>query len=124
MRLRPLRPRKPATPVVPAPACVPPACADLDAMPELFAPLVAELMGAFCHTRQLGALAQNELCPAEYQMVARSIVQHVLEGWTHQTGGRGSIDDLLLESRASATAEVPSPHAADFPTAREHRLAS
>ncbi|EPH45354.1 hypothetical protein STRAU_1619 [Streptomyces aurantiacus JA 4570] len=109
---------------MPAPTCVPPACADLTALPRLFSPLIAELMGAFCHTRRLAALAQDEQCTAEYQMAARSVIHHVLEGWQHQTGGHGTIDDLLLQPRRTRPAGGPPVHAADSPVAREHRIAS
>jgi hypothetical protein len=93
-------------------------------LPKLFSPLIAEMMATYCHTKHLAGLAQDERCAAEYQMVARSIVQHVLEGWQNQTGGRGTIDDLLLGPRTSREAVVPASHAADFPVAREHRVAS
>lgn len=129
MRLRLIRSRKttqpPAPAAVPTPPCVPSSyCDDLNAMPRLFSPLIAEMMAAYCHTRHLAGIAQDELCTSEYQLIARSVVHHVLEGWQHQTGGRGTIDDLLLQPRSSRTAGFPSPHAADSPVAREHRLAS
>jgi hypothetical protein len=108
----------------PVPDCVPAACNDLKPFPKLFSPLVAEMMAVYCHTKHLAGLAQDERCTAEYQLVARSIVQHVLEGWQNQTSGRGTIDDLLLQSRSSHPAVSSSPHAADCPPAREHRLAS
>ncbi|MFI5688391.1 hypothetical protein [Streptomyces sp. NPDC051636] len=93
-------------------------------LPKLFSLLIAEMMATYCHTKNLAGLAQYERCPAEYQLVARSIVQHVLEGWQNQTGGRGTIEDLLLGPWTSRPTVVPAPHAADFPVAREHRVAS
>lgn len=117
---------RPAAPApVPAPDCVPTgACADMRPLPKLFSPLIAEMMATYCHTKHLAGLAQDERCAAEYQLVARSIVQHVLEGWQNQTGGRGTIEDLLLGPWTSRPTVVPAPHAADFPVAREHRVAS
>ncbi|MFF7764184.1 hypothetical protein [Streptomyces griseorubiginosus] len=124
MRLRLRRAPRPATPAPAHEADFTSACADMRPLPELFSPLIAEMMAAYCHTKHLAGLAQDERCPAEYQLVARSIVQHVLEGWQNQTGGRGTIEDLLLGPRASRPTVVPPTHSADFPVAREHRVAS
>ncbi|MFJ3310912.1 hypothetical protein ACIPSA_49885 [Streptomyces sp. NPDC086549] len=126
MRLFRLRrtPRPATAAPNPAPDCFPAACADMRPLPKLFSPLIAEMMATYCHTKHLAGLAQDERCPAEYQLVARSIVQHVLEGWQNQTGGRGTIEDLLLGPWTSRAAVVPAPPAADFPVAREHRVAS
>lgn len=122
--LRFRRTRRPATPApIPAPE-FPASCADMQPLPKLFSPLIAEMMATYCHTKHLAGLAQDERCPAEYQLVARSIVQHVLEGWHNQTGGRGTIEDLLLGPWTSRPTVVPASHAADFPIAREHRVAS
>ncbi|MGX1025393.1 hypothetical protein RKD37_000170 [Streptomyces ambofaciens] len=122
-RRRPPRPLTHAT--VRAPEGVPTgACADMKPLPELFSPLIAEMMATYCHTKHLAGLAQDERCAAEYQLVARSIVHHVLEGWQNQTDGRGTIDDLLIEMRPSRGAAIPSPHAADSAAPREHRLVS
>ncbi|MFJ2008007.1 hypothetical protein [Streptomyces chartreusis] len=118
------QPRRTIPAPKPLPDCVPAACDDMQPLPKLFSPLIAEMMATYCHTKHLAGLAQDERCAAEYQLVARSIVHHVLEGWQNQTGGRGTIDDLLIEMRPSRTAGLPSPHAADSPAAREHRLAS
>ncbi|MFI1177558.1 hypothetical protein [Streptomyces melanogenes] len=108
---------------VPLPACVPPACDDLLAMPKVSSPLLAELMAIYCHTRPIGALSQSEHCVNEYQMTARSIINHLLEGWQNQTQGQGSIDDLLLAPRTVRPA-LPSTRCAENPVSREHRLAS
>ncbi|MER6734654.1 hypothetical protein [Streptomyces puniciscabiei] len=117
-------PRRTVPDPKPLPDCVPAACADMRPLPQLFSPLIAEMMATYCHTKHLAGLAQDEQCAAEYQLVARSIVQHVLEGWQNQTGGRGTIDDLLIGPFQTRRAGVPAPHAADSPVAREHRLAS
>ncbi|WP_316782805.1 hypothetical protein [Streptomyces sasae] len=125
MRFRLRRTCRPAaSTVLPAPADRAAACADLEPLPELFSPLITEMMAAFCHTKHLAGLAQMERCPGEYQLVARSIVQHVLEGWQNQTGGRGTVEDLLLTPLVPRPAPVPAPHRADPVQAREHRLAS
>lgn len=107
--------RKPA-PATAAPAATgqaaygtAPACTDLNAMPRLFSPLIAEMMALYCHTRQIGALSQDEHCPDEYQLAARSIIHHILEGWQNQTDGLGSIDQLLLEPRTSRATGFPAP---------------
>lgn len=123
--LRFRRTRRPATPpsTTPEPE-FPASCADMRPLPKLFSPLIAEMMATYCHTKHLASLAQDERCPAEYQLVARSIVQHVLEGWQNQTGGCGTIEDLLLGPRTSRPTVVPASRAADSPVAREHRVAS
>lgn len=108
----------------PVPGCVPAACNDMEALPKLFSPLIAEMMAVYCHTKHLAGMAQDERCLDEYQLIARSIVHHVLEGWQNQTGGRGTIDDLLIEPRTSRPAVPAATHAADFPVPRQHRLAS
>ncbi|MER6075684.1 hypothetical protein ABT187_44395 [Streptomyces sp. NPDC001817] len=100
------------------------ACDDMQPLPQLFSPLITEMMATYCHTKHLASLAQKERSAAEYQLVARSIVQHVLEGWQNQTDGRGTIDDLLLAPRASHPADNPTTRLADLPVAREHRRAS
>lgn len=127
MRLFPLRrtprPAAPSSPPPPVPY-FPGACADMLPLPKLFSPLIAEMMATYCHTKHLAGLAQDERCPAEYQLVARSIVQHVLEGWQNQTGGRGTIDDLLLGPWTSRPAAAAAPHAAESPVVREHPVAS
>lgn len=116
---------RPATPA-PTPTLddFPASCAEMRPLPELFSPLIAEMMATYCHTKHLAGLAQDEQCASEYQLVARSIIHHVLEGWQNQTGGRGTIDNLLICPRTSRTADFPAPHGADSPIAREHRLAS
>ncbi|MER0443257.1 hypothetical protein ABR738_01455 [Streptomyces sp. Edi4] len=109
---------------VPLPACIPPKCDALEAIPDLYSPLLAEMMAIYCHTRPLGALSQSERCVNEFQMTARSIINHILEGWAHQTDGQGSIDDLLLTPRNSMTTTLPSARRPDNSSAEEQRLAS
>jgi hypothetical protein len=87
------------------------ACDDLGAITQPFSPLVGELLALYCHTRPLGTLSQNEDCRDEYQMTARSIIHHILEGWQNQTDGRGTIDDLLLQPRSSQHVSGPLPRA-------------
>ncbi|MFG2775279.1 hypothetical protein [Streptomyces sp. NPDC048350] len=74
-------------------------CDEVEAITRPFSPLVSEMLALYCHTRLIGALSQSETCPDEYRMTARQVIHHILEGWTNQTGGRGTIDDLLLEPR-------------------------
>ncbi|MEV6726232.1 hypothetical protein AB0M94_35485 [Streptomyces xanthochromogenes] len=127
MHFRLLRPKNrppAATPRVPLPACIPPECDALQAIPDLYSPLLAELMAIYCHTRPIGALSQSEHCVNEYQMTARSIINHLLEGWANQTDGQGTIDDLLLAPRNSRTSAVPSTTHAEGPSTEEQRLAS
>lgn len=80
------------------PTSTPYPCQDLDALPLAFSPVIGELMAVVCHTRAIGDLSQNGQCADEYQFVARSVIQHILEGWQNQTGGHGTIEDLLISS--------------------------
>ena len=77
------------------------ACDELGAIARPFSPLIGEMLALYCHTRPIGALSQTEDCRDEYQMTARSIIHHILEGWQNQTDGRGTIDDLLLQPRTT-----------------------
>ncbi|MCX5317953.1 hypothetical protein [Streptomyces sp. NBC_00154] len=85
------------------------ACDELGAIARPFSPLIGEMLALYCHTRPIGALSQTEDCRDEYQMTARSIIHHILEGWQNQTAGRGTIDDLLLQPR---TSRLPHPEKA------------
>lgn len=80
---------------MPAPATDRHACADLDAMPLPFSPLVTELLAVHVHTQKLTWLARQERCPEEFRLAAHAVLGHILEAWAHQTGGRGSIQNLL-----------------------------
>lgn len=80
-------------PTLPAPPVRP--CDELGTIAEPFSPMIAEMLALFCHTRPLKALTQVEQCPQEYQLLARQIIQQLLNGWVAQSGGRGSIDDLI-----------------------------
>ncbi len=89
----------------PAPAPIhQPACAQLATMPRPRTPLIAEMLALYCHTRPIGALAGQEQSAEDYRMIARSVIHHIVEGWQQQTGGRGTVDDLLLIPRTSHTA--------------------
>ncbi|MFI6689071.1 glycosyltransferase [Streptomyces sp. NPDC050485] len=118
------RPSATTTADVPLPACMLPECDALQALPDLYSPLIAELMAIYCHTRPLGALSQKERCVNEFQMTARSIINHLLEGWATQTDGQGTIDDLLLAPRNSRTTAAPSARSPEVPSVEERRLAS
>lgn len=112
----------------PAPAAESPrdyrACDELGAITRPFSPLVAEMMALYCHTRPIGALSQSEDCRDEYQMMARSVIHHILEGWQNQTDGRGTIDDLLLAPRQCRMTGIPATRTAEYPATEEHGLAS
>ncbi|MDQ0847642.1 hypothetical protein [Streptomyces sp. V1I6] len=108
---------KPAS--VPAAAPMPGdyrACDELGAITRPFSPLVGELLALYCHTRPIGALSQTEDCRDEYQMTARSIIHHILEGWRNQTDGRGTIDDLSPD-----TARIPNDRNPDHSNRRTLR---
>lgn len=89
----------------PFPADAHRSCDELGAIAQPFSPLVGELLALYCHTRPLGALSQDESCAQEYQLIARSVIHHILEGWQNQTAGRGTIDDLLLQTRRGPVRE-------------------
>jgi hypothetical protein len=89
----------------PAPVDAHRPCDELGAIATPFSPLIGELLALYCHTRPLGALSQDESCPQEYQLIARSVIHHVIEGWQNQTGGRGTIEDLLLQPRRAPVRE-------------------
>ena len=78
-------------------AVVVPPCASVEAMPTAFSPLITQLLAVHAHTRQINRLAQQEVHCAEFRLAARAVVSQLLEAWAHQTDGRGSIDDLLVE---------------------------
>lgn len=48
-------------------------------------------------------------CAEEYRLIARAVIHHILEGWQNQTGGRGTIDDLLLQPANSRPAKEEAP---------------
>lgn len=99
---------KPAPALVPTPQ--PRACDELGALAEPFSPLIGELLALYSHTRPIGLLSQQEDCCDEYQLVARSLIHHILEGWQNQTEGRGTIEDLLLQRRHTVARDrTPAP---------------
>ncbi|WP_394426970.1 hypothetical protein [Streptomyces sp. SGAir0957] len=104
--------RTPLTPY-PEPAGALPACQDSAALPRMFPAPVAELMAAFCHTRGLPTLATNEACADEYRMVARSVIQHILEGWQELTQGHGTMGDLVINAALPPVAYPTSRPSAD-----------
>ncbi|MBT2446036.1 hypothetical protein J7F03_02815 [Streptomyces sp. ISL-43] len=88
----------PATAHTPAPAASGSACGNVSAM-LAFNPLITELLAVHSHTRHLPALAEQTPSPEEFRLVARAILASVLEAWSRQTDGEGTVDDLLLEPR-------------------------
>ncbi|GAA3372119.1 hypothetical protein GCM10017744_102310 [Streptomyces antimycoticus] len=92
-----------------APAAgTPHACTALD-VPLPFSPLITELLAMHAHTRHLTWLAQRETCREEFQAAARSLVSELLRAWEHQTGGHGSIEDLLQAPPEAGPAGVHAP---------------
>ncbi|MFH8736817.1 hypothetical protein [Streptomyces sp. NPDC017964] len=85
------------SPEIPAAHLLPPprACDELGDITEPFSPLVCELLALYCHTRLVTELSQAEPCPEEYQLLARQVIQRLLDGWTAQSRGAGTLDDLL-----------------------------
>ncbi|WP_329583532.1 hypothetical protein [Streptomyces sp. NBC_01361] len=84
----------PATPTI-HPLPPPRACDELGDITEPFSPLVGELLALYCHTRPITELSRSERCPEEYQLLARQVIQRLLDGWTAQSRGAGTLDDLL-----------------------------
>jgi hypothetical protein len=100
------------------------ACDELGAIARPFSPLIGEMLALYCHTRPIGALSQTEDCRDEYQMTARSIIHHILEGWQNQTDGHGTIDDLLLQPRNTSLSRTQEAPAHPTPGAERYRQAS
>ncbi|MFE2498796.1 hypothetical protein [Streptomyces scopuliridis] len=78
-------------------------CSELDAMPLPFSPLVSEMLAMHAHTRQIAWLAEREYCPDEFRLAARSVLGQLLQAWDHQSGGHGTIDDLLVDPRTPSS---------------------
>ncbi|MEU5109658.1 hypothetical protein AB0H07_46750 [Streptomyces sp. NPDC021354] len=93
----------------PAPAAAPHACEGLDGAVLPFSPLITELIAMNAHTRHLSWLAQREQCPDEFRTAAHALLSELLQAWKHQTGGCGSIDDLLHDPRPLHSLGVPAP---------------
>lgn len=100
------------------------ACAELDSMPLPFSPLISEMLAMHAHTRQVGWLAERESCRDEFQLAARAVIYQLQQAWEHQTGGRGTIDDLLVPSRPSRQTDFTSPRAPGNPAPWNRNLAS
>ncbi|MEJ8631955.1 hypothetical protein [Streptomyces sp. MS2.AVA.5] len=112
----------PAGPIGPS-VRTPRACEELGELTKPFSPLIGELLALYCHTRPIGLLSQTESCRDEYQMTARQIIHHILEGWRNQTDGHGTIRDLLIEHMPLHTVLPQAPDSADmeFPHSARHR---
>lgn len=63
--------------------------------PGLSTPLLAELEALCDHARNLPWLGSREQRPEEYQRLAGIVVARLVEGWAEQTGGHGTLQDLL-----------------------------
>ncbi|MFI0742358.1 hypothetical protein ACH4PU_30430 [Streptomyces sp. NPDC021100] len=112
----------------PAPAAreAPHACAALDDIPlhRMFSPLITELLATRVHTGRLDRLASRESCPEEFRLVARPIITELLRAWAHQTGGRGSIEELLESPSTSQSTRTFLNHAAGNESQQEHGYAT
>ncbi|MBY8889313.1 hypothetical protein K7472_31390 [Streptomyces sp. PTM05] len=83
-------------------------CAEAPTSPDT--PLVTELFAALDHTHRLGWLASREQRPAEYRHLATALLSHLVDGWRAQTGGHGTVEDLLpLPNPAHRQAAADSP---------------
>ncbi|WP_326771290.1 hypothetical protein [Streptomyces sp. NBC_01445] len=80
----------------------------MDTVP-LPSPLLTELIALRAHTRHLGWLSEREHCPAQYQRLARSVPQDLLDGWLAQTDGTGRLEDLI-QALAHTHRQAPSTH--------------
>lgn len=89
------RRRKFRQPAAPAPVSLH-ACTEADAWTPSPSPLITELLATVPHTRQITWLAERETCADEYQLIARTIVSHLLTGWQAVTHGEGQVEDLLV----------------------------
>ncbi|MCX4399948.1 hypothetical protein OG887_44525 (plasmid) [Streptomyces sp. NBC_00053] len=82
------------------------ACAEIVDNVSLPTPLLTELIALHAHTRHLGWLSEREHCPEQYQLLARALLQDVLDGWRAQTHGYGCLDDLI-EPRPHTYRQAP-----------------
>ncbi|MFF1690809.1 hypothetical protein [Streptomyces sp. NPDC058254] len=90
-----VRPRRPSSPCTRAPSPRGHACAPVvDAVP-LSSPVLTELIALRAHTRHLGWLSEREHCPEQYERLARTVLQDLLDGWLAQTDGTGRLEDLI-----------------------------
>lgn len=53
------------------------------------------LIALCAHTRHLGWLSEREHCPEQYQCLARTVLQDLLDRWLAQTDGTGRLEDLI-----------------------------
>ncbi|MFE3770895.1 hypothetical protein [Streptomyces sp. NPDC059122] len=88
-------------------------CTDLAAISYPMGPLVSEMIALHTHTRHLEWLSERETCPDEYRLLARSIVRQVMAGWHRQTGGSGTIDDLLTDDARTSRVPAQDDHPSD-----------
>lgn len=99
----------------PRPVAAPPAeewaCAVLDPLPIPATPLAVELLAVRAHSNHLAHLSAREIRPAEFRLLARPILEQFQQAWLIQTGGRGTLAELL--SDATGGIEPPNPNSAD-----------
>lgn len=87
--------RRPSTPCAPAPSSRGHACSPVVDTVPLPSPLLSELIALRAHTRHLGWLSERERCPEQYERLARTVLQDLLDGWLAQTDGIGRLEDLI-----------------------------
>lgn len=79
-----------------------PACAVAHGIPTgEDSPLLAEMTAIHLHTAQLPYLATQEDQRDFYQHLARIQIRRLFTGWQQQTGGTGTIEDLLPRGNAA-----------------------
>lgn len=106
LRLLFRRAPSPSTPTAPS---VGHACADsVDTVP-LPSPLLTELIALRAHSRHLSRLSELEHRPEQYQHLARTVLQDLLDGWRAQTDGTGQLTDLI-QPPAHTPRQAPRTH--------------
>lgn len=81
-----------------------PACAVAHGIDNGYdSPLLEEMTAIRLHTVQLHHLTAHEQHRETYQQMARIQIGHLLAGWQQQTGGEGSLEDLLPRNHALKT---------------------
>ncbi|HBF84945.1 MAG TPA: hypothetical protein DD420_34965 [Streptomyces sp.] len=73
-------------------------CQEVEAITAPFSPLIGELLALYCHGRLLSVLAGNDNSPQEFRLLARQIIQQLLDAWLLQKPG-GTVEDLVLGLR-------------------------
>lgn len=80
----------------------------VDAVPPP-SPLLTELIALRAHTRHLSRLSEREHRPEQFQHLARTVLQDLLDGWRVQTDGTGQLTDLI-QPPAHTPRQAPRTH--------------